>query len=788
VAKVNAAGKITAIYHDPSVSSIPQILVSSGGESATAVMSRGGLPKFQVTLDANCKVVAEKPFILYGDFPAPVRPIDNGYEMITSVYNPTPNGPEALGYFDIKMDKYLNVLSSVKVFPDAATRREVYSAINYNNKGYFCIAPATNYSSGLDWLYTDGNGAVTILPDENKTDYLPDAFTRDLVKVEGETLNMMVRHYGVYEQNFTFDGKDYTTPSNLHFSYFWVKYLHEDPEPCKRISATVTQSGLEGSKDVSIKYSLLTDCPAEDDIVIHLTDADPQLNQGDFTLPATVTISKGQTSTTLTIPVTNDNLMEEQESFTLKAAIPDNPLGYTISGAAAGTLFYIDDDDNTDDNRKFKVTYTPRVTEGSSGKIKVALLGTALLSQPLSFMLNENPPAFAATAGFDYTPFALTIPAGQREIEIDLNTLTDQLIEGDEFIRGNITTGGNTLGQFTSTENTVAITILDADNTVANRVIAITPATDVLNEGSSITYSFQLPAGIGVQYALDINAQLLKWFTYLQATGITGLQISYTNKKPQLTITYPDDNIIRIDDVASILLSAVDSHAGAYRFKWKGVITNELVINPVDNDKNFYLELSPSYQTVNEGQSGNITMQLSNGLTLTDDIKINYQWGGTDVAADRRVQVKQGNVVLGKGQRSVALPFDILDDDLVNVYNERNISFAATSTMFGPVAFQPSSTAAVDILNNDYLELTIPNTFTPNGDGVNDKWLIAGLDSDPKSKMNVFNRYGAVVFSSVGYAKPWDGTMNGKELPVGVYYYTIYFDGKKYSGNITLLR
>jgi gliding motility-associated-like protein len=94
----------------------------------------------------------------------------------------------------------------------------------------------------------------------------------------------------------------------------------------------------------------------------------------------------------------------------------------------------------------------------------------------------------------------------------------------------------------------------------------------------------------------------------------------------------------------------------------------------------------------------------------------------------------------------------------------------------------------VDILNNDYLELTIPNTFTPNGDGVNDKWLITGLDSDPKSKMNVFNRYGAVVFSSVGYAKPWDGTMNGKELPVGVYYYTIYFDGKKYSGNITLLR
>jgi len=39
--------------------------------------------------------------------------------------------------------------------------------------------------------------------------------------------------------------------------------------------------------------------------------------------------------------------------------------------------------------------------------------------------------------------------------------------------------------------------------------------------------------------------------------------------------------------------------------------------------------------------------------------------------------------------------------------------------------------------------------------------------------MQIFNRYGQLVFESKGYTKPWDGTMNGKQLPFGTYYYVI---------------
>jgi gliding motility-associated-like protein len=68
---------------------------------------------------------------------------------------------------------------------------------------------------------------------------------------------------------------------------------------------------------------------------------------------------------------------------------------------------------------------------------------------------------------------------------------------------------------------------------------------------------------------------------------------------------------------------------------------------------------------------------------------------------------------------------------------------------------------------------SIPNAFSPNRDGVHDRWEILYLDSYPGATVEVFNRYGQKVFESKGYAKPWDGTLNGKELPIGTYYYLI---------------
>jgi gliding motility-associated-like protein len=86
--------------------------------------------------------------------------------------------------------------------------------------------------------------------------------------------------------------------------------------------------------------------------------------------------------------------------------------------------------------------------------------------------------------------------------------------------------------------------------------------------------------------------------------------------------------------------------------------------------------------------------------------------------------------------------------------------------------------------------IIINNTFTPNGDGINDYWDVSGLIAYVDATVDIFDRYGQKIFHSLGYPKAWDGTYNGKPCPVGVYYYVINtnFSGQVLSGYITIIR
>ena len=86
--------------------------------------------------------------------------------------------------------------------------------------------------------------------------------------------------------------------------------------------------------------------------------------------------------------------------------------------------------------------------------------------------------------------------------------------------------------------------------------------------------------------------------------------------------------------------------------------------------------------------------------------------------------------------------------------------------------------------------LVIPNAFTPNGDFKNDQWNVIALSTYSKASIHVYNRYGQTVFKSIGYAQQWDGTFEGKPLPVGVYFYVIDLktESPVLKGSISILR
>lgn len=85
---------------------------------------------------------------------------------------------------------------------------------------------------------------------------------------------------------------------------------------------------------------------------------------------------------------------------------------------------------------------------------------------------------------------------------------------------------------------------------------------------------------------------------------------------------------------------------------------------------------------------------------------------------------------------------------------------------------------------------SIPNIFSPNGDGVHDRWVIDYLNTYPGSTVDIYNRYGQLIFHSDGYAMPWDGTVGGKPVPVGTYYYIVNpKNGRKImSGYVDVIR
>ncbi|MBS1637547.1 MAG: gliding motility-associated C-terminal domain-containing protein [Bacteroidetes bacterium] len=84
----------------------------------------------------------------------------------------------------------------------------------------------------------------------------------------------------------------------------------------------------------------------------------------------------------------------------------------------------------------------------------------------------------------------------------------------------------------------------------------------------------------------------------------------------------------------------------------------------------------------------------------------------------------------------------------------------------------------------------LPTAITPNGDDVNDYFLVDKIDQYPENTFTVFNRWGTIVYKESPYANQWNGKSRaGQELPDGIYYYTLdYGTGEKPTTGYVLIK
>ncbi|MCD6017054.1 MAG: hypothetical protein K0S53_175 [Bacteroidetes bacterium] len=86
------------------------------------------------------------------------------------------------------------------------------------------------------------------------------------------------------------------------------------------------------------------------------------------------------------------------------------------------------------------------------------------------------------------------------------------------------------------------------------------------------------------------------------------------------------------------------------------------------------------------------------------------------------------------------------------------------------------------LMRSDCDEVVVYNGFTPNGDGINDVWLIDNIEKFPNNKVFIYNRWGNAIFHTTNYNNAdnsWDGKLNGQAIDAGTYFYIIVDESEK---------
>ena len=215
--------------------------------------------------------------------------------------------------------------------------------------------------------------------------------------------------------------------------------------------------------------------------------------------------------------------------------------------------------------------------------------------------------------------------------------------------------------------------------------------------------------------------------------------------------------------------------------KWVGYNTNPIIVSPF-NDTTYIVTASNNW-----------------ACSDTISVTVSVQHFNISLEASSNPISKGNNLVL---QSSSSIPYTIVSwssnfqTTFSTPYADAQTVIADTTTLYKVVASSAigctdsTSITVVVIPSLDGL-LSIPNTFSPNGDGKNEIWIIKGINNFPKARIYIYDRNGQIVYNDYK-APPFNGFYNGIPLPTGTYYYIIKLYDSRFptpiSGWLELLR
>lgn len=362
-----------------------------------------------------------------------------------------------------------------------------------------------------------------------------------------------------------------------------------------------------------------------------------------------------------------------------------------------------------------------------------------------------------------------------------------------EFVDGNV--GTDLLGSATAKTievnilNDIAITSSTADitafayNTCPAVVPDLTKTATAASFCSAIPVTFTqspiagTPLTVGVPVAVTLTASDR---TGASATASIKV-IAVTRPDPSIIISAPVTEVCVGNPVTFTAVPQNIDATAAYQWLVNGTVkgTNSLVFTSAtlaDGDR-VTCQLS-----VNNGctpvSSNSVQVRVIDipTITMKPDISIN----SGDI-------VQLAPIINAKNATYSWLPATGLDNP---AWSNPKASPLTTTKYTLTVTTPAGCSATASVTVNILTPLVVPNSFTPNGDGTNDLWVIKNIINYPDCVIDVFGRYGKQMFHSVGYATAWDGRFNGVNLPTGTYYYIIQLPKQRQtlSGSISIIR
>jgi len=425
----------------------------------------------------------------------------------------------------------------------------------------------------------------------------------------------------------------------------------------------------------------------------------------------------------------------------------------------------------------------------------------------------------------------------------DVSNITDTQVACDTYtwIDGNTYTTSNNTATWTLTNAAGCDSIITLDLTINTSPTISSGGDQTICDGDTVTLSgsggtsYTWDNGITDGVPFTVSATTTYTVTGTDANGCTNTDYATIIVNPNPSVDAGNDQTIC--EGTPITLSG----AGATSYTWDNGVTDGVQFNPtvtttytvIGTDANGCTATDSI--TITVGSSLNVIAGADTSLcegesiTLSATGAVNYSWDngvingvsftpsntatyiviGTDnnncEGTDTITVAVNTNPALSGTSTNVSQGSDgSIDVDVVNgtppyVYdwdidglgdfddNEDISNLDAGTYMLIVMDDEGCKDTLILIITED-TDLTINPLLTPNGDGINDVWNIDGLSNYPQCKVNVLNRWGQVLFNSLGYASPWDGTFNGTPLPASDYFYIIDLGngGPVYKGTLTI--